>query len=70
MSGEAPVRALLGLGITALGLDTVQGQSLLVKGDGFDGTFGLGNLMPVHSPVDNFLMLVNPPLIALSNKLL
>jgi hypothetical protein len=67
IAGDHPARAALGVLLATAGLDTVQGQSLFIKGEGFDGTFGLGNLMPLHSPLDVALTVVNPPLIRLVN---
>jgi hypothetical protein len=68
IAGDHPARAALGVLLATAGLDTVQGQSLFIKGEGFDGTFGLGNLMPLHSPLDVALTVVNPPLIRLVNS--
>lgn len=65
ISGDHPVRAAIGALIATTGLDTVQGQSFILKGDGFDGSFGLSNLMPLHSPIDVALTVINPPLIRL-----
>jgi hypothetical protein len=67
IAGDHPARAALGVLLATAGLDTVQGQSLLIKGEGYDGTFELSNLMPLHSPLDIVLTVVNPPLIRLVN---
>ena len=65
IGSDHPVRAAIGVALAMTGLDTVQGQSLVLKGEGLDGTFGLSNLMPIHSPIDVALTAVVPPLVRL-----
>ena len=67
MGGDNPVRAALGAAIAIGGLDTVQGQSFIIKGEGFDGSYSLGNLVPIYNPLDVALTVAMPPLIRLGD---
>lgn len=68
MGSEKPVTAALMVMLAAAGVDTIQGQSFLLKGEGLDGSFGLTNMVPVYSPVDVATTLVVPPLVRLGTS--
>jgi hypothetical protein len=62
VSSEHPVRSALSLMLVLGGLDTLQSQSMLIKGEGVDG-WSPTNWLPVHTPLDVALTAITPPLI-------
>lgn len=61
-----PVRSLLLLTAAAFAIDAemIQDQSFLTKGfGGFDGEFGLTNMVPVYGPLDHIMNVVQPALL-------
>lgn len=65
-SVKHPIRTILTLAAAAFMFDAsmIQDQSLVAKGLD-DNNFGIFGMIPYHSPLDNFLNVVTPPIVKL-----